>query len=415
MHTADGGASWKKVEIGTRASLSEVEFVDSLHGWIMGDGVCFRTENGGNNWIQVAHFGTANHIVFVDTAIGYCVGVMGYMGKTINSGRSWTHMVSGVSGSMNDLAFTSPDTGWAVGDEGVIVKTVNGGATWTRQISGTTKHFYSVNFLNSKIGFAVGAFGVLVNTNDGGSTWQLGNSSVGTNLFWVKAVNPSLLYASGTSRVFLKSVDGGNTWSQFFNPASGYATGYCEDDSTVWVAGGLIITKTTTGGRTWETYTRKVSNNDLYGCHYLDDANAWVCGHDGIVFHTSNGGSNWMPQHSALTLATNIFFKTMNLGWISGIGAIARTTNGGLIWDTIRTGLAGTLLGMSFPTASDGWVCRDNGQLARTRDSGKSWALLPSLTGSYFTEIQFLDTNTGYALATFDGKIWKTRNGGISW
>jgi photosystem II stability/assembly factor-like uncharacterized protein len=57
----DGGANWEWLYPGTDASLSEVVFVDDLHGWAAGRAgewpdywdVLLRTTDGGDTWTEL--------------------------------------------------------------------------------------------------------------------------------------------------------------------------------------------------------------------------------------------------------------------------------------------------------------------------------------------------------------------------
>src|SRR5687768_8595437 len=82
-----------------------------------------------------------------------------------------------------DLFFLNSEIGFLVGLNGEIHKTINSGKTWEKKNSGTTLHFQSVYFLNKTTGYVGGqAMGgcldedcdkgsVLLKTTDGGETW----------------------------------------------------------------------------------------------------------------------------------------------------------------------------------------------------------------------------------------------------
>jgi photosystem II stability/assembly factor-like uncharacterized protein len=62
LGTRDGGTTWAKASTPTRAPLSSIRFVDSLHGWAVGgnaepampegqpSNVVIETDDGGTNW-----------------------------------------------------------------------------------------------------------------------------------------------------------------------------------------------------------------------------------------------------------------------------------------------------------------------------------------------------------------------------
>jgi len=58
----------------------------------------------------------------------------------------WQPQNSSTANSLSSVHFVSSDIGWAVGAVGTILKTVNGGATWTPQTSGTPQTLNSIHF-----------------------------------------------------------------------------------------------------------------------------------------------------------------------------------------------------------------------------------------------------------------------------
>ena len=54
LHTADGGVSWKDVDIKHSESIYElVHFSDSQNGWILSRRNVYRTVDGGKTWSNV--------------------------------------------------------------------------------------------------------------------------------------------------------------------------------------------------------------------------------------------------------------------------------------------------------------------------------------------------------------------------
>ena len=49
LRTTDGGITWQPQQIGVTEELQRIVFIDKNHGWITGQGVFLRTENGGKD------------------------------------------------------------------------------------------------------------------------------------------------------------------------------------------------------------------------------------------------------------------------------------------------------------------------------------------------------------------------------
>ncbi|MBI5402231.1 MAG: hypothetical protein HY959_02425 [Ignavibacteriae bacterium] len=121
------------------------------------------------------------------------------------------------------------------------------------------------------------------------------------------------------------------------------------------------------------------------------DANTWFAvGANGTFMRTTNVGINWYFHHFAgkinatlgTTYAYDLWFFNSNTGIVVGDqGYIGRTTNGGVTFDSVGTGL--------IPANSRCWA------------------------------VWFADANTGYigagSQSAFNTNILKTTNAGINW
>jgi photosystem II stability/assembly factor-like uncharacterized protein len=76
----------------------------------------------------------------------------------------------------------------------------------------------------------------------------------------------------------------------------------------------------------------------LRGVDFVDSLHGWICGDQGVILHTTNGGETWAQQSLGSTLRVNdIDFADMNTGYAVGeLSTIWRTTNGGATWVMIR-------------------------------------------------------------------------------
>ena len=155
-------------------------FFNENLGYVLGYGGVYRTENGGqdwvNNWLPVVPYRGAWDMSFADDRTGYLLGSRytdpdpSILYRTTDGGATWT----GVAGSKASIlrtvlaiSFVDGMTGWAGG--GVIMKTTDGGESWTTQVPiATVREFLSFEAAH---GFAVGGKTIL-RTKDGGDTWE---------------------------------------------------------------------------------------------------------------------------------------------------------------------------------------------------------------------------------------------------
>lgn len=82
-------------------------------------------------------------------------------------------------------------------------------------------------------------------------------------------------------------------------------------------------------------------------------------------------------------------------------------------WHTQTSNTNVELEGIQMTSASEGWICGDDGILLHTTNSGNTWALI-TLTGADFNQIVFKNNGTGIVVGD-DGIIFTTSDGGTNW
>ncbi len=185
-HTIDGGNTWEIQKDRSFVWVSDIEFVDTLHGWIVGKKTSdysyflWRTTDGGNSWEETS-IPEVYALTFFDSLTGFAGGDSIY--HTTDGGESWQsgYIKPDVRFGVTDIYFIDEQYGWAVGgssnywDNGIILKTINGGKTWQVNKHPTSIIGNAVYFNDSIYGIIVGfnpfSGGLVRITSDGGETW----------------------------------------------------------------------------------------------------------------------------------------------------------------------------------------------------------------------------------------------------
>ncbi|MDQ1558821.1 MAG: hypothetical protein QOD32_1881 [Pyrinomonadaceae bacterium] len=181
LRTADGGASWSRVEV-TGADvdvlLTRVAFVDDARGWAFGEmGALYATADGGGSWERQVL--PTKHLLlggaFLAAGQGWLVGAGNTILYNPDGGSQWRAGASPVMPATryNAVSFVGERRGWAVGEGGLVLSTPNGGRSWFKQESNVTVDLSDVKFIDASEGWAVGAEGTIIHTTDGGANWRL--------------------------------------------------------------------------------------------------------------------------------------------------------------------------------------------------------------------------------------------------
>ncbi len=191
--TDNGGATWTAQTVPSGAEkLTDVDFVDALHGWTVGysygsdtyTSVILVTSDGGTTWTRQtvpSEAGPLSSVDFADSTHGWVVGGSDSVLMTSNGGATWTIKqvtASGIPQSFHGVAFADAQHGLVVGltatqweDHTVAARTVDGGVTWKRQKLDSYDPLLAADLLDASRGWAVGEKGLACVTTDGGATW----------------------------------------------------------------------------------------------------------------------------------------------------------------------------------------------------------------------------------------------------
>jgi photosystem II stability/assembly factor-like uncharacterized protein len=164
MRTVDGGETWNRIIVPSKAELFHLDFNGSSHGWIVGDkGLILATVDGGANW-RVQQTGTDKalyNVDFRDDDEGYAVGEAGIILRTETGGAVWEKVTTAFPGTFMRVDFADDKNGWIVGHRGLILRSSDRGRTWVRMESSTAKNLYGL-YIVKKYGWAVGAGGLIL-------------------------------------------------------------------------------------------------------------------------------------------------------------------------------------------------------------------------------------------------------------
>lgn len=427
----------------TSSDLRWVIFNGLNLGIVVGkDGTIFRTDDGGNNWMQhdfTPAYRTGD--IEVVAALNNVLVAVGTDGATGNA-RHWTSTntltwttadVAATGSPYVDVSLSSLGVGpfpvdiYRLRRNGTVDFTSGTGAT-SSSPTGTWTNANGMAFLGNQ-GFGYfcgdnGGVGQIIKTGTGGAGPVTATLPAGTKTLRRVVITPGLTpFAVGDNTsdngivLWIPDPNFPNTWAAVGNNPGGLpslqAVFFPNDATLGWVVGngGTIYRLSfNTGTSTW-TWTNQnpggaLTTENLYSVYFADANNGWIVGDKGTVLRTTNGstagtwtkinrgdaGINW----NAVSF-TNDGQRGIAVGNAAAGNAskIYRTIDGGTTWTAMASALTTqNLLGASVPRSGAGtfaYVCGDGGTLLQNNNV---WATVPGA----WTSVVAASTNTYRAI-----------------
>ncbi|MBL1153575.1 MAG: T9SS type A sorting domain-containing protein [Ignavibacteriota bacterium] len=152
----------------------------------------------------------------------------------------------------------------------------------------------------------------------------------------------------------------------------------------------------------------------------LNDTLGFVCGLNQTLLKTTDAGLTWQPVNTGL----NAYYWALDFidesnGMIAcGGGKVLKTTDGGNTWTVHQAGDASDLYAIDIIDSLHIITAGANGKNVYSSDGGVTWIQNNRLQHDELNSIKFIDTNTGYTIGIYQAESWgirKTTNRGATW
>ncbi|MCK4548172.1 MAG: hypothetical protein KAW17_12115, partial [Candidatus Eisenbacteria sp.] len=299
--------------------LEDVEFADSLSGWIVGDrGTILRTEDGGGHWVLQGDLDKHLYGLEVLTeSRALIVAHGGTVYRTADGGRTWESTETGAR-RLRAISFVDSLNGWTCGDRGSAFRTRDGGVSWAPLDTRTAANLHATSFVDSMRGWMCGDNGYVLRTGDGGWNWEEFRAEDQPGFRAICFIDSQRGWVGGNGGTVLRTVDGGLSWSSV-----GVDTAVAIRDLEFW-------------------------NPDR----------GWACGEEGFLFETRDGGASWDRSAPGAPADLSSLALRHGDGWMVGSYTLLRSRD--LVdWEyqvsTVEgrwTNVEATLRGTVFPDVS---------------------------------------------------------------
>ena len=474
--TTNGGRTWHLLDKGLEEFNEKVLAIDPrnpdtvyaglVRFWTPTTGGVFKTTNGGRSWRAMnAGLGGARSVsalaidpqvpatIYAGTIPDQETGRGGGVFKSMNGGRNWTSMSSGL-GRRDVWALAidpgAPQTIYAATDEGGVFKTTDGGRSWRFVSAGIESNWALALAVDRSTPTTVYAGmnggddfdGGVFKSIDGGETWapaSNGLDGVYVDALAIDQQNPATVYALGGRSVF-KSTDGAQTWSEIRGTLDRRTSALAMDPrsaSTVYVgtrgsSGGPVdgVFKSIDSGRSWHGASAGMAARRLVSfAVHRTHASIYAATYGDGVFRSSDGGRTWqaLVVGEEFTQDVDIDPKTPSTVYVGTLGGMFKSGDGGQTWRPASRGLEVDYEPAEIsevaiaPSRPSTLYAGTHGQgVFRSTDGARTWRLATTGLGAVFVRPIVVDPRrpeTVYAVGYHggSGRLYKTTNGGRRW
>ncbi|MGD1043769.1 MAG: YCF48-related protein [Bacteroidota bacterium] len=291
-------------------------------------------------------------VVMLDTVTAIAVGRNGSILRTTNSGTTWIDVTAPLSfiQPWSGVSFFDTSNGIVVGDRGVVLTTSNGGKGWIwHQIPGRQKCLSALQVGPNSV--YVGAdSGWVYNTSDTGRTWIAEKISTWPIRSLFAYRGPTIVgvskYALTPYSLCTQYVIPPPSWNEKILPnfqglgSAAFDAEFCNGGGAGFIVGvegdlrsaPAILRKSMSDTAWREVSTGILRDGTLFSVSAPSANVIYVCGSNGMIYKSSNGGDTWLDQTVQTVQNVNaIFFYNEKYGFAVGdSGLILYTSNGGL-------------------------------------------------------------------------------------
>jgi photosystem II stability/assembly factor-like uncharacterized protein len=172
----------------------------------------------------------------------------------------------------------------------------------------------------------------------------------------------------------------------------------------------------------WNQFGNLGTTETFLDSRQITATTAIACGFGGRIVRTTNNGLSWLIINSGVTVPLKSMFFLPNdstKGWISAGNGVLRTTDKGLTWNTVNT-TQPMAENIFFIDNNTGWFAGSDNSVYKTTNGGESFTFSTLGGGNHrFMDVHFFGTLKGFAMLIDNANnrtfIMSTVNGGSTW
>lgn len=265
-------------------------------------------------------------------------------------------------------------------EKGEIYRSTDNGLTWQKVYSGQ-QMLHSLLFFNATVGIAVGDSVEAVKTSDRGRSWNLKVNT--STLYQYYESNMLKIKTFGSSNAVVISdnnrIDGNfylanqvdDSW-ETVQGANGLRDVWVFNSDSAYAVGFGILEKIMFSNQ--EVTILPLIDDYFTGIWFTTNKTGYVCGYEGGIYKTEDGGQHWKSMVSRNGLFNKlrhfnaILFVSDEIGYVAGEnGELLKTSNAGKTWKEVSMPTKHVLVSLFYSNQTL-YISSDNGTYYTLQD-----------------------------------------------
>lgn len=281
---------------------------------------------------------------------------------------------------------------------------------WDAFVLNTDANLNSILVLDNLNSYIVGSKGVILKSSDAGINWNIVNSNYQDDLYYI-TFNNGKYFVVGDKGLLIFSNLNLREWNKLITgiDVSLLHLTFLNDNTAIVCGENGTILRSLDGGITWQKMFSGV-NETLFKVGFADESNLFIAGWKGTLLKSSDQGNSWTKVNLGVTnYLKDILFVNQFLGFVcGGDGILFRTEDGGNSWKRIDLNTTSGLYKIFFKNNEDGIILSNRGEIFSSSDAGKTW--IKSNIGKPVVLNDIKKFSTGkYIVIGNNGSIFKSK------
>jgi photosystem II stability/assembly factor-like uncharacterized protein len=275
--------------------------------------------------------------------------------------------------------------------------------------------FNSISSTDGSFVVAAGDQGLVFRSSNGGTSWEsftIGSSNLNCvaaygGLYWIVSANgkvykgssslPGSLTTTNLESVSLNGI-------AFLNTDLGFL---CGNNGKVY--------KTVNGGITWVLSNTGIPAVKLNSISIANSSNVAAAGDNGIIYTSTNAGASWSASASGVTKnLTKIKYFSDGIAAVGEYGALTVRSGAGA-FTPVTTKTWEDIKGVSGTSITDVHVCGGGGFIRNNKLNSAFLNFEVNPMMANLSDICFSNASTAYAVSSLNKAVIKTTDGGATW